>query len=276
MALDDSYFNPQPYKPVSPWGTPSSLTGSYPQFDTKMNLPSLGDRQIQTNYFGPQAKERQGLSSLMGSAGQIGGLLAKTGVGKKALAKTAGGLVGKFAAKGGILGKLAAGSKGNPTPWGLGGAAAGILGDAISKKHAKTGGFIGGAGKGAALGATIGSVIPGIGTAIGGVAGGLIGGIKGLFSGKKKNKEKKAAEAAAKAAEGLQGRGAVASDPYGQLRAETEARYAQPQFDYMGSYNKLMSNFPAAGGQDYVKYSQQKAEPYYTGEGMGGLSTFGG
>jgi hypothetical protein len=158
----------------------------------------------------------------------------------------------------------------------LGGTAASLLGNKIAQKHAKTGGFIGGAGSGAAMGATIGSVIPGIGTAIGGVAGGLIGGIKGLFAGKKKNKEKKAAEAAAKA-QGTQGRGVVESDPYGQLRAETEARYANQQpFDYMGSYNKLMAGFPAAGGQDYVRYAQQKAEPYLTGEGMGGLSTFGG
>ena len=116
--------------------------------------------------------------------------------------KGGGGLAAKLATKGGILGKLGAGAKGNPTPWGLGGTAAGILGDLISKKHAKTGGFIGGAGKGAATGAMIGSVIPGIGTAIGGVVGGLIGGLKGFFGGKKKLKEKKEAEAAAKAQAG--------------------------------------------------------------------------
>lgn len=275
MAFDDSYFNPQPYKPVSPWGTPSSLTGAYPQFDSSLNLPALGDRPYTNTYFGEQPKKGNTLSGISGLTGALGKEAAKK-VAAKAGGKALTGIAGKLASKGGLLGKLGKGATSSPTPWALGGAAANLLGGAIAKKHAKTGGFISGAGSGAALGASLGSVIPGIGTAIGGVAGGLIGGIKGLFGGKKKNKEKKAAEAAAKAAQGTQGKAAVASDPYGQLRAETEARYAQPQFDYMGSYNKLMSNFPAAGGQDYVRYSQQKAEPYYTGEGMGGLSTFGG
>ena len=269
MAFDDSYFNPQPYRPTS-------LTGAYPQFDSSLNLPALGDRPYTNTYFGEQPKQGQTISGISGLTGALGKEAAKK-IAAKAGGKALTGIAGKLASKGGLLGKLGKGAKGSPTPWMIGGTAASLLGNKIAQKHAKTGSFIGGAGSGAALGASIGSIIPGIGTAIGGLAGGLLGGIKGLFKGRKMNKEKKKAEQAALAqAQGPAGRGPVASDPYGQLRAETEARYAQPAFDYMGSYNKLMSGFPAAGGQDYVKYSQQKAEPYYTGEGMGGLATFGG
>lgn len=109
---------------------------------------------------------------------------------------TAGSLLGTASKLGSIgkIGGIASKVKG-ATPWGAGGLAASALGNAIAKKHAKTGGAISGAGKGAATGAMIGSVVPGIGTAVGGIVGGLVGGIKGFFGGKKKEKEKKALEA---------------------------------------------------------------------------------
>lgn len=195
----------------------------------------------------------------------------------KGMMTKGGGLAGKLASKGGLLGKLGKGAASSPTPWMAGGMAAGALGDLIAKKHAKTGGAIGGAGKGAATGAMIGSVIPGIGTAIGGVAGGLIGGIKGFFGGRKKNKEKKAAEAAAKAGppgltsiggpNGSLGR-VVGSDPYGQLRAETEARYRPLNTSYTP-----FQPMPMIGGTQPFKVS---TNPWDGGGDVGGSSSWGG
>lgn len=84
--------------------------------------------------------------------------------------------------------KLPSGGGFKPGVAGAGALGGNLLGGAIEKKHAKTGGALRGAASGAATGATIGSVIPGVGTAVGGVVGGLIGGIKGWLGGKKKKK----------------------------------------------------------------------------------------
>jgi hypothetical protein len=227
----------------------------------------------------PKLWERGGGKELVGK-----GLTKLLG---KGMMTKGGGLAGKLASKGGLLGKLGKGAASSPTPWMAGGMAAGALGDLIAKKHAKTGGAIGGAGKGAATGAMIGSIVPGIGTAIGGVAGGLIGGIKGLFGGKKKLKEKKAAEAAAKAAgapgltaiggqgnkygqnpSGSLGR-VVGSDPYGQLRAETEARYRPLDTPYTP-----FMPMPMLGGTQPFKVSTNPWDG--GGDVFGGNSTYGG
>jgi len=211
--------------------------------------------------------------------GGVGSLL-KSKLGGKSLSSA-------LAKKGGILGKIGKAGSSSPTPWMLGGTAAGILGDFIAKKKAKTGGAIGGAGKGAATGAMIGSAVPVIGTAIGGIAGGLIGGIKGFFGGKKKLKEKKAAEAAAKAgqAPGLTAIGGngnkygqnpsgalgrvVGSDPYGQLRAETEARYRPLDTPYTP-----FMPMPMLGGTQPFKVSTNPWDG--GGDALGGQSTYGG
>lgn len=206
----------------------------------------------------------------VGSSGQgITGLTAAL----PGLAKNKGlsGLSKMLASKGGILGKIGKAGKSSPTPWMLGGTAAGILGNLISKKHAKTGGFVGGAGKGAATGAMIGSVIPGIGTAVGGVVGGLIGGLKGLFGGKKKLKEKKAAEALAKAQSAVPS--FAPASPYPSWMAAQQAGIQQwtPQapWSYAGSANKLISQLPpgvagTVGGA-----------PYDVGTGIGGYGSYG-
>jgi len=182
------------------------------------------------------------------------------------LTKVAGKKIGEASlSKIGLLGKMGK----NPTPYALGGTAAGILGDLIAKKHAKTGGAIGGAGKGAATGAMLGSVVPGIGTAAGAVIGGLFGGIKGLFGGKKKLKEKKALEAKQK---GLTSIGAPGSwqmgqlgpmsglNPYAQLQAETEARYR----------NAPVTPIPG------ITPAMQPSNPWGNDGGMGGTATWGG
>lgn len=194
-----------------------------------------------------------------------------------------GGLSGKLASKGGLLGKIGKAGASSPTPWMLGGTAAGVLGDLISKKHAKTGGTIGGAGKGAATGAMIGSVVPGIGTAIGGIAGGLIGGIKGLFGGKKKLKEQRIAKGldpktgkpVAPGLSAIGGQGGpngslgrvVQSDPYGQLRAETEARYRPTNTPYTP-----FTPMPMLGGTQPFKIS---TNPWEGGD-VGGQTSWGG
>lgn len=167
----------------------------------QLGAPSLYDEEEAPLRGGP-VQQLPGARTVGGSSlDQMTSLLPQLAKGGKPLT----GLAGKLASKGGILGKLGKGASANPTPWAIGGLGASALGDLISKKHAKTGGFVGGAGKGAATGAMIGSVIPGIGTAIGGVVGGLVGGLKGLFGGKKKLDEKKKAEAAAKVAASQQG-----------------------------------------------------------------------
>jgi hypothetical protein len=269
----------------------------------------LGNNQAKFSLNGPTSP----LSSIImgGGAGQGAGLpggkpkLWERGGGKelvnqgltkllgKGMMTKGGGLAGKMASKGGLLGKLGKGAASSPTPWMLGGTAAGVLGDFIAKKKAKTGGAIGGAGKGAATGAMIGSVIPGIGTAIGGVAGGLIGGIKGFFGGKKKLKEQRIAEGKdpktgkplAGGPPGLTAIGGngnkygqnpsgalgrvVGSDPYGQLRAETEARYRPLDTPYTP-----FMPMPMLGGTQPFKVSTNPWDG--GGDALGGQSTYGG
>jgi hypothetical protein len=147
---------------------------------------AVGTREVGQTAFSPQIG---GSGNKLSQLSSLGSLLGKSGVGKKAIGK----LGGKSLSK---IGFLAKGSK-NPTPYGLAGAGAQLLGGLIATKKKKTGGAIGGAGSGAATGAMIGSVIPGIGTAAGAVIGGLFGGVKGWLGGKKKLKQEKMAKAAA-------------------------------------------------------------------------------
>lgn len=208
------------------------------------------------------------------SAGKSAGSTALSALGTKGvgegLTKLAGKKIGEASlSKVGLLGKMGK----NPTPYGLAGSAAGILGDFIAKKKAKTGGAIGGAGKGVATGAMIGSVIPGLGTAAGAVIGGLIGGIKGFLGGKKKLKEQKAAAAAQQ--RGLTSIGAPGGqapwnmgqlgpmsglNPYAQLQAETEGRYRHAPVT------------PIQG----ITPAMQPSNPWSNDGGMGGNATWGG
>jgi hypothetical protein len=148
---------------------------------------AVGTREVGQSAFNPHIKTKKGVD--LGNVKDLGSLLGKTGLGKKAIGKLGGASLSKL----GFMGKMGS----NPTPYGLAGAGAQVLGSLIATKKKKTGGAIGGAGSGAATGAMIGSVIPGIGTAAGAVIGGLFGGVKGWFSGKKKLKEEKAANQAA-------------------------------------------------------------------------------
>lgn len=222
------------------------------------NLSTLAPSgSSQPNATGPSASANSSLLSSGLKAG--GGDLAK---------KLAGKLGTKSLSNVGILGKMGK----NPTPYGLAGMGANVLGSLIAKKHAKTGGAIGGAGSGVATGAMLGSVIPGIGTAAGAAIGGLIGGLKGLFGGKKKLKEKKALEAKNKTA-GLTSiaggqpswaagpLGPMSSEnPYARLQAETEARYR----------NAPVTPIPG------ITPAMQMSNPWGNDGGMGGTATWGG
>lgn len=219
------------------------------------------------------------LASKLGSNAWNTGLLSK--LPSFLSNKGGGGLAQSLASKGGLLGKLGQGAAKNPTPWALGGTAAGILGDLISKKHAKTGGFIGGAGKGAATGAMIGSVVPGIGTAIGGVVGGLIGGIKGLFGGKKKLDEKKKAEAAAKANLGAfpslgKGGSWQEQNDMGIQQALGMNQYGMSQPSAItGIMDRVNASMPQQLQDMQKKTYNYGSSPYNTGDNMTSYGNFG-
>ena len=171
---------------------------------------------------------------------------------------------------------------------GVGGMAGNALGKVVAKKKAKTGGAISGAASGASTGAMIGSMFGGVGAAPGAVVGGLIGGIKGWFSGKKKLKEERIAKGLdpktgkplAGGPPGLStigGQGGpsgtlgrvVGSDPYGQLRAETEARYRPLDTPYTP-----FMPMPMLGGTQPFKVSTNPWDG--GGDALGGQSTYGG
>jgi len=171
---------------------------------------------------------------------------------------------------------------------GVGGMAGDAIGNVVAKKKAKTGGAISGAAKGASTGAMIGSVIPGLGTAAGAVVGGLIGGLKGWLGGKKKLKAERIAKGldpktgkplpgGAPGLSAIGGQGGpsgtlgrvVGSDPYGQLRAETEARYRPLNTSYTP-----FQPMPMVGGTQPFKISTNPWEG--GGDALGGQSTYGG